>query len=81
MYNLNSNEIVNSTYYLYSVTPKHFKNKEYFDVIDEKLRLGERLLGVLSEEDFLKRDTHRIYAVSEAVKFNIALLTELEMDH
>jgi len=65
--------------YLYGVSAKAFKDLRYQDALIFKIRSAERLVKDLVKEHYMVRDEYRISDIQKAVKFNRALLAEIEV--
>lgn len=65
------------TEYLYDVHPKQFAELPYKDALTFKIQAATQLRGALLEADFWTRDDERLNSVIKAIKFNEALLEEI----
>jgi len=55
----------------------HWFGAKYVDVLYSKKRMAEKLRGKLMDYPMMDRDDQRIRRISEAIKFNEELLSEV----
>lgn len=67
-----------TTKYLYDLEPSQLIGMPYEEALKQKAISGRELLFKLVEPSYDVRDSVRIDAVQNAVKFNYALLEELK---
>jgi len=80
----NSIKPIKTTQYLYGVDPSHFDSFEYWDAIQDKVRLGILLKQTLTSQrssyPFNSKECNdlrdRYDAVNEAIRYNRALIIE-----
>ena len=72
-----------STFSLYGVEPKHFKDMLYYEAINEKIKLSKIKIKEINEEldyslpeDEYKILNHQLRLIEKALKFNELLLDE-----
>jgi hypothetical protein len=66
------------TEYLYGVHPRQFAELPYKDALTVKIQAAIELRGKILEEDYWTRDDERLNAVIKAIKFNEALISEID---
>jgi hypothetical protein len=67
-----------STEYLYDMPAVSFSDMRYKVAVEYKIEKAKELLDHLLDVPFEQRDDSRVLAVHKAIKFNEALLEELE---
>lgn len=64
--------------YLYGVQGSHFKHMLYEDALTEKIKLAKEMVKELLKVHYTQVDSIRLNKVIDSIKFNNAMLKELD---